>query len=105
MDQMQGFKLYLSCVGGSQELPEPRPVENKELFEQHLAFVVAMDLEKVWVERFSGVLAQEGQWETPYNPFWYGGKWQDPLDIAFSIARLGEILVSLMERSPTDTNQ
>lgn len=73
MDQIEGFKLYLS-VAEKEGLNMRNPQEkNPELFEKYLPFALALDVENDWSEKFSKVLAQ-AQTEHGYSPIWYSGR-------------------------------
>jgi hypothetical protein len=95
-DQMEDFRSFLATVG--QERPGTRPsgANAAALFERLLPYAMAMNVEKVWGEKFAAALAQAGQKGTAgYAPAWYSGPCWDPvtvsnfataLDIAFSSA-------------------
>ena len=74
MDQLEGFKLYLSVAEKDRlNLANP-PKETPELFEKYLPYALALDVEQKWSERFASVLAaaQAGDGGT-YHPMWYHG--------------------------------
>ncbi|MFW6122712.1 MAG: DUF2207 domain-containing protein [Thermodesulfobacteriota bacterium] len=74
MDQIEGFKLYLSVAEKERlEMFHP-PEKTPELFEKYLPYALALDVENQWSEQFAEVLAQaqvEGQ---AYSPVWYHGR-------------------------------
>lgn len=73
MDQLEGFKQYLSKAEahrlGILHLPENTP----ELFEKYLPYALALDVEHQWSEQFSDVLAAAGKDGQVYSPAWYDG--------------------------------
>jgi uncharacterized membrane protein YgcG len=73
MDQIEGFKMYLSVAEKDRlNLLNP-PEKTPELFERYLPYALALDVENEWGEQFTQVLVQaqvEGQ---PYSPSWYSG--------------------------------
>ena len=74
MDQIEGFKLYLSVAEKDRlNLLNP-PEKTPELFEKYLPFALALDVENQWSEQFAEVLAHAGTPEQPYSPSWYSGR-------------------------------
>jgi len=78
MDQIEGFKQYLSVA----EAPRLRvlnpPEKTPELFEKYLPYALALDVEHKWSEQFSDVLARAGTEGQAYSPVWYSGRsWSD----------------------------
>jgi len=72
MDQIEGFKLYLS-VAEKQGLAMRNPPEKTpQLFEKFLPYALALDVENQWSEQFSDVLARAGM-GSDYSPAWYAG--------------------------------
>lgn len=70
MDQIEGFKLYLS-VAEKQGLDMRNPPEKTpQLFEKFLPYALALDVENQWSEQFADVLAQVGM-GSDYSPTWY----------------------------------
>ena len=73
MDQIEGFKLYLSVAEKDRlNLLNP-PEKTPALFEKYLPFALALDVENAWSEQFSDVLAKAGTETQPYSPVWYSG--------------------------------
>jgi len=78
MDQIEGFKLYLSVAEKERlNLLNP-PEKTPELFEKYLPYALALDVENEWSEQFAAVLAQAGEDGRGYTPAWYyGGSYHD----------------------------
>jgi uncharacterized membrane protein len=73
MDQIEGFKLYLSVAEKERlNLLNP-PEKTPELFEKYLPYALALDVENQWSEQFAAVLAQAGADGRGYTPGWYSG--------------------------------
>jgi uncharacterized membrane protein YgcG len=73
MDQIEGFKLYLSVAEKERlNLLNP-PEKTPELFEKYLPYALALDVENAWSEQFAEVLAKAGTETQPYSPTWYSG--------------------------------
>jgi uncharacterized membrane protein YgcG len=73
MDQIEGFKLYLSVAEKDRlNLLNP-PDRTPALFEKYLPYALALDVENAWSEQFAEVLARAGTETQPYSPAWYAG--------------------------------
>jgi hypothetical protein len=75
MDEIEGFRMYLSVAEVHRlNLLNP-PDETPKLFEAYLPYALALDVENEWNHRFAGVLAQAAQAPggTGYSPSWYSG--------------------------------
>ena len=72
MDQIDGFRMYLTAAEQHRlELLHP-PERTPELFEKYLPFARALDVENEWCEQFSDVLDKAS-----YAPDWYqGSSWR-----------------------------
>ena len=76
LDQIEGFKLYLSVAEKDRLNLENPPERTPALFEQFLPYALALGVEQKWSEQFAAVLAAAGQGATGYSPGWYsGGSW------------------------------
>ncbi len=74
MDQIEGFKLYLSVAEKDRlEMFHP-PEKTPELFEKYLPYALALDVENQWSEQFAEVLAQAQAEGRAYSPVWYYGR-------------------------------
>ena len=73
MDQIEGFKLYLSVAEKEGLNIRNPPEKNPELFEKYLPFALALDVENAWSEQFAQVLAL-AQTQHGYSPTWYSGR-------------------------------
>jgi uncharacterized membrane protein YgcG len=73
MDQIEGFKLYLSVAEKEGLNMRNPPEKTPELFEKFLPFALALDVENAWSDQFAKVLAQ-AQTEGGYSPTWYSGR-------------------------------
>ncbi len=80
MDEIQGFRLYLSIAEADRLNRLNPPDRTPELFERFLPYALALGVEQEWSEQFSDVfarLAAEGtapeSWQGGYRPSWYMG--------------------------------
>ncbi|MBI1986591.1 MAG: DUF2207 domain-containing protein, partial [Rhodospirillales bacterium] len=75
LDEIEGFKMYLSTAE-KERLETLRPPEDTpELFEKYLPYALALGVENQWSERFADVLAATEPAEGGgYHPGWYSGR-------------------------------
>ena len=75
LDQVDGFKMFLSEVDGDR-LNRVMPVDQTpETFEKFLPFALALDVEQAWSKKFSAQLGSAGQapGAQSYTPSFYTG--------------------------------
>jgi uncharacterized membrane protein YgcG len=73
MDQVEGFKMYLSVAEKDRlEMLNP-PEKTPELFEKYLPYALALNVENEWSQQFAEVLAKAQVDGQPYSPSWYQG--------------------------------
>lgn len=83
MDDLEGFRLYLSIAKQDRLDDLNPPARTPELFEKMLPYALALDVEQQWNEKFTDILAQAEK-EKTYRPGWYSGR--------SSLGSLGSIL-------------
>ena len=69
LDEIEGFRLYLSVAEEDRLNFIHPPDETPELFEKFLPYAMALGVENQWGERFAGLLERAG-----YDPGWYEGR-------------------------------
>jgi uncharacterized membrane protein YgcG len=74
MDQIEGFKQYLSVAEGHRLQILHPPEKTPELFEKYLPYALALDVEHEWSEQFADVLAKASLDGKEYSPSWYSGR-------------------------------
>lgn len=73
MDQIEGFRLYLT-VAEQDRLEALHPPElTPELFERYLPYALALDVENAWSAKFAATLEAAGERAASYSPSWYHG--------------------------------
>ena len=72
MDEIEGFKLYLSVAEQARLNTLNPPDKTPELFEKYLPYALALDVENEWSEQFADVLTAAGA-GGGYQPAWYSG--------------------------------
>lgn len=99
MDQIEGFKLYLSVAEKDRlNLLNP-PEKTPELFEKYLPYALALDVENAWSEQFAEVLAKAGTEAQPYTPIWYSGSSWDRFNTSRFSDSLGSSFASAISSS------
>ena len=99
MDQIEGFKLYLSVAEKERlNLLNP-PDKTPALFEKYLPFALALDVENAWSEQFAEVLAKAGTETQPYSPVWYSGSSWDSFHTSRFTDSLGSSFASAISSS------
>jgi len=73
IDQIEGFRMYLSVAEKNRLNILNPPQKTPELFEKYLPYALALDVEVEWAEQFSDVFARLHETQTAYAPAWYVG--------------------------------
>ncbi|MBN1852278.1 MAG: DUF2207 domain-containing protein [Pirellulales bacterium] len=75
MDQIDGFRMYLSTAEGHYLNEIHPPHRTPELLERYLPYAVALGVENQWAEQFADVLAgaEQADGAGGYRPGWYEG--------------------------------
>ncbi len=101
LDQIEGFKLYLSVAEKDRlNLLNP-PEKTPELFEKYLPYALALDVENEWSEQFAEVLAKAGTEDQPYSPGWYSGRSWDSTHTSRFTDSLGGAFAGAIASSST----
>jgi len=76
MDDIEGFKLYLSVAEEGRLNVNDEPEMSQQLFERFLPFAVALDVEKPWTRAFRKwmAVAHPEAAQGAYTPAWYSGR-------------------------------
>ena len=99
MDQIEGFKQYLSVAEEDRlEYLNP-PKKTPELFEKFLPYAIALDVENSWAKKFTGVLAAAGVGAAVSS--WYTGDHASTNDIVSFTDRLGDNLTQTISAAAT----
>jgi uncharacterized membrane protein YgcG len=78
MDEIEGFRLYLSVAEAEWMNMPKAPEMSPELFEAYLPYAVALGVEKPWSDAFESHMARimpGRDARTAYRPSWYRGSW------------------------------
>ena len=96
LDEIEGFRLYLSVAEEDRLNFIHPPDETPELFEKFLPYALALDVGNEWGERFSGILDRAG-----YEPRWYAGHQWSPTHPAGFATGLGGDLGAAISSAAT----
>ena len=78
MDEIEGFRLYLSVAEAAWMNMPRAPEMSPELFEAYLPYAVALGVEKPWSDAFEEHMARimpGSEQGSSYRPDWYSGDW------------------------------
>jgi len=101
MDNIDGFKMYLT-VGEQDRLNNIKePARTPELFEKFLPFAIALDVENEWGEKFEAVLEKARISGDGYSPAWYYGSTAGLLGASVLSSSIGSSLTSTISSSAT----
>jgi uncharacterized membrane protein YgcG len=101
LDKVDGFRDYL-VVAETDELRFKHPPEKTpELFERYLPYALALDVEEVWGDKFSDVIARAQREGSYRQPNWYHGTHWRSRSIGSFASSLGSTLSSTVSSSST----
>ena len=90
MDQIEGLRLFLITAGEDRPDADASPSCTPELFERLLPYALALNVEKIWGEKFAAALAQTPRGdEEEYSPAWYSGPNWHPITASAFLTSLG----------------
>ena len=101
MDQIEGFKRYLSVAEKDRlNLLNP-PEKTPQLFEQYLPYALALDVEQEWGEQFAHILADASKDDGGYRPGWYTGNAWSTGSVTGFVSSLGSSLSGAISSAST----
>lgn len=87
MDDIEGFKMFLSITEKERMNLLNPPEKTPELFEKFLPYAIALDVENQWSKQFSDVFERIANAGQEYTPSWYyGSRWNMNKFVAFTPA-------------------
>ena len=100
LDQIDGFRLYLTVAEKDRLNSQNPPQKTPQLFEMFLPYALALNVEQQWAEQFTEVLAQAGA-DRPggYAPPWYNGTAWNSLGPTGFVSTLGSSMSSAISSS------
>ncbi len=96
MDEIEGFKMYLSVAEAEKMKSIQDPKEAIKTFEAYLPYAIALDMEQEWAENFSKLLkmAEGEKMSVGYSPLWYRGRGYPMFSPAHFASKMGADLTS-----------
>ncbi|MFA5021858.1 MAG: DUF2207 domain-containing protein [Patescibacteria group bacterium] len=101
LDQIEGFKWFLSVTEKDRMNFHNPPNKTPELFEKYLPYALALGVENKWAEQFNNVFEKLQQAGTPYVPAWYIGTHFNALNITGFTHSLGSSFGSAISSAAT----
>jgi uncharacterized membrane protein YgcG len=102
LDDIAGFKQYLTIAEGERLDRMTPPKDTPELFEKYLPYAIALGVENRWAERFEGVLAAAAA-QGQQSFAWYSGSsspWSNPGSFVDSVGSSLSSAVGSASSSP-----
>jgi uncharacterized membrane protein YgcG len=94
LDQIEGFRMYLSTAEEERLKVLHPPEKTPELFEKYLPYALALDCENEWNAKFATVLAAAAAAGAAAAPVWYSGSHWDASRPGDFTSSLGSSLAS-----------
>jgi uncharacterized membrane protein YgcG len=107
MDEIEGFRLYLSVAEADRMNMAGRPDFSVELFEKYLPYAIALGVEKPWSRSLEEYLkkAQPGERTASYTPRFYSGRnWSSLGAAAASVAIASTLGSSFASAMPSQSS-
>jgi uncharacterized membrane protein YgcG len=100
VDQIEGFRLYLTTTAQDRrEVRSPRG-NNPGQLEKFLPYAMALNVEKVWGEKFAAAITQSGRSaDSSYSPLWYSGPNWNPVTASTFLTSMGNSFSSAISSS------
>jgi len=89
VDQVAGFRMYLSITEKDRMNLLNPPERTPETFEKFLPYALALDVEQRWSQQFASVFARMAAEGRPYTPIWYYGAYWNPVNPAAFASHMG----------------
>ncbi len=77
LDELEGFREYLSVAEADELRLKHPPEKTPELFERYLPYAIALGVEARWARRFQEIFAAGHEDGKAFYPHWYNGhRWR-----------------------------
>jgi uncharacterized membrane protein YgcG len=107
MDEIEGFRLYLSVAEGDELKLAGAPRKTPQLFEAYLPFALALGVSQLWSQQFAEVFRVHAQAAAAYSPQWYQGDSWDVDDVgsfATAFSSSFESAIAAASTAPGDSS-
>ncbi len=102
LEEIEGFRVFLTSLGQDRRDVRVSPQYAAAWAERYLPYAMALNVEKVWGEKFAALLAQTARGGTiNYSPTWYSGPGWNPITAATFPTSLGSAFSSAISSSTT----
>jgi len=102
LEEIEGFRVFLTSLGQDRRDARVSSQHAAAWAERYLPYALALNVEKVWGEKFAAVLAQTARGGTiNYSPTWYSGPGWNPITAATFPTSLGSAFSSAISSSTT----
>jgi uncharacterized membrane protein YgcG len=101
LDEVEGFRDYLTVAEGQELRFKHPPDKTPELFERYLPYALALDVEEIWGDKFSEVIAKAQRDGSYKQPNWYHGTHWGSRSAGSFASTLGSTLSSTVSSSST----
>lgn len=101
LDQIAGFRRYLSITEEERLEQMHPPKKTPELFEKYLPYAIALKVENAWASRFTAVLAAAAATSQAQTMTWYSGHSDPWSDTDGFVDRMGSSLASTISSAST----
>jgi uncharacterized membrane protein YgcG len=99
MDEVEGFRLYLSVAEADELKLAGAPRKTPGLFEAYLPFALALSVSQAWSERFAELFRTQAA--AQYSPDWYSGDRFDADNLGRFSASLSDSFDSAVSSAST----
>jgi uncharacterized membrane protein YgcG len=99
MDEIEGFRLYLSVAEGDELELAGAPRKTPGLYEAYLPFALALGVSQAWSEQFATVFRTHGA--ADYSPEWYHGDGFDANNLSRFSSSLSDSFESAVSSAST----
>ena len=101
MDQIEGFKLYLSIAESKRlNLLNP-PKKTPKLFEKFLPYAIALKVENEWGDQFNSIFLALDAENNSYQPHWYHGYHSSRFSVNNFTSSIGKSFSSAISSAAT----
>ncbi len=101
LDKIEGFREYLVVAEKDELQFKHPPQKTPQLFERYLPYAMALDVEDVWGDKFSEVIARAQRDGSYRQPHWYHGRSFGHHSVGSFASSLGSSLSSTVSSSST----
>jgi len=101
MDEIEGFKMYLSIAEAERMNLLTPPERTPELFERFLPYAIALKVENEWGDQFNALFSSLDKENQSYNPSWYHGHYMSRFAMADFTSSIGKSFSSAISSAST----